>query len=81
MLTETGVDERIIKKIVGHKGNGVTETVYTHLELDIKLEAINEIYKNKIKKPGKLFFPGYLYSSLCRQRIRSVVYFMQDAQG
>ncbi len=43
MLTAAGVDERIIKKIVGHKGQGVTETVYTHLELPIKLEAINKI--------------------------------------
>ena len=43
MLTENGVDERIIKKIVGHKGKGVTETVYTHLELPIELEAINKI--------------------------------------
>lgn len=43
MLTEAGVDERIIKKIVGHKGQGVTQTVYTHLELPIKLEAINKI--------------------------------------
>lgn len=43
LLTEKGVDERIIKKIVGHKGQGVTETVYTHLELPIKLEAINKI--------------------------------------
>ena len=43
LLTEAGVDERIIKKIVGHKGQGVTETVYTHLELPIKLEAINKI--------------------------------------
>ena len=43
MLTEAGVDERIIRKIVGHKGQGVTETVYTHLELPIKLEAINKI--------------------------------------
>lgn len=42
-LTEAGVDERIIRKIVGHKGQGVTETVYTHLELPIKLEAINRI--------------------------------------
>lgn len=42
-LTEAGVDDRIIKKIVGHKGQGVTETVYTHLELPIKLEAINRI--------------------------------------
>lgn len=43
LLTQAGVDERIIKKIVGHKGQGVTETVYTHLELPIKLEAINKI--------------------------------------
>lgn len=43
LLTEAGVDERIIKKIVGHKGQGVTEIVYTHLELPIKLEAINKI--------------------------------------
>lgn len=43
LLTEAGVDQRIIRKIVGHKGLGVTETVYTHLELPIKLEAINKI--------------------------------------
>ena len=43
LLTEAGVDERIIRKIVGHKGQGVTETVYTHLELPIKLEAISKI--------------------------------------
>lgn len=43
LLTEAGVDERIIKKIVGHKGQGVTETVYTHVDLPVKLEAINKI--------------------------------------
>ncbi len=43
LLTEAGVDERIIKKIVGHKGQGITEAVYTHLDLPIKLEAINKI--------------------------------------
>lgn len=43
LLSSAGVDERIIKKIVGHKGQGVTETVYTHFELPIKLEAINKI--------------------------------------
>lgn len=43
LLTAAGVDDRIIKKIVGHKGQGVTETVYTHLELPTKLEAINKI--------------------------------------
>lgn len=43
LLTEAGVDERIIKKIIGHKGHGVTETVYTHIELKMKLDAINRI--------------------------------------
>lgn len=43
LLTAAMVDERVIRKIVGHKGQGVTETVYTHLELPIKLEAINKI--------------------------------------
>lgn len=43
LLTTAGVDDRIIKKIVGHKGFSVTEAVYTHLELPVKLEAINKI--------------------------------------
>lgn len=43
LLTAALVDERIIKKIVGHKGLGVTQTVYTHVELPAKLEAINKI--------------------------------------
>ena len=43
LLTEVGVDERIIKKIVGHKGQGVTQQVYTHLDMDVKREAINKI--------------------------------------
>jgi integrase len=43
LLTEAGVDERIIQKIVGHKGQNVTQAVYTHLDLPSKLEAINRI--------------------------------------
>lgn len=43
MLKSVGVDDVIIRKIVGHKGQGVTETVYTHLEMPYKLEAINKI--------------------------------------
>ena len=43
LLTKAGVDDRFIKKIVGHKGQGVTETVYTHLEIQDLLEAINKI--------------------------------------
>lgn len=43
LLSSAGVDERLIKKIVGHKGQGVTETVYTHFEIDELIEAINKI--------------------------------------
>ena len=43
MLTETGADPRIIRQIIGHKGQGVTEAVYTHVDLPAKLEAINKI--------------------------------------
>lgn len=43
LLTEAGVDERIIQKIVGHKGQSVTQIVYTHIDLPFKLEAINKI--------------------------------------
>ena len=43
LLSSAGVDERVIKKIVGHKGQGVTETVYTHFELEELLDAINKI--------------------------------------
>lgn len=43
LLTVAGVDERIIKKIVGHKGQGVTQQVYTHIEIEELLTAINKI--------------------------------------
>ncbi len=43
LLTVAGVDERLIKKIVGHKGQGVTQIVYTHFEIEQLLEAINKI--------------------------------------
>lgn len=43
LLASAGVDERIIKKIVGHKGQGVTQIVYTHFEIEELLEAINKI--------------------------------------
>lgn len=43
MLTVSGVDDKIIKKIVGHKGQSVTETIYTHFEIQELLEAINRI--------------------------------------
>lgn len=43
MLTIAGVNDKLIKKIVGHKGQNVTEVVYTHFELNELLEAINKI--------------------------------------
>lgn len=43
LLAEAGVDDRQIKKIVGHKGIGVTEIVYTHFEIQSLLDAINKI--------------------------------------
>jgi integrase len=43
LLTAAGVDDKIIKKIVGHKGQGVTENVYTHFEIQQLLDAINLI--------------------------------------
>lgn len=43
LLTKAGIDERIIKKIVGHKGKSVTEIVYTHIEMQQLLDAINTI--------------------------------------
>ncbi len=43
LLTTAGVDERLIKKIVGHKGLDVTQVVYTHIEVEELLEAINKI--------------------------------------
>lgn len=43
LLVAAGVDDRLVKKIVGHKGQGVTQTVYTHFEIDELLDAINKI--------------------------------------
>lgn len=43
LLTAAGVDERIIQKIVGHKGLNVTQIVYTHFEIEDLLDAINKI--------------------------------------
>lgn len=42
MLTEAGVDPRIIKTIVGHSTRDITE-VYTHITLEVMLEAVNRI--------------------------------------
>lgn len=43
LLAQKEVDERIIKQIIGHKGKNITETVYTHIDMETKLDAINKI--------------------------------------
>ena len=42
--TEAHVDQTTIKKIVGHSGAmTLTERVYTHLDIETLVEAINKI--------------------------------------
>ena len=40
LLTERGVDDRIIKSIVGHSGQSIT-ALYTHIEIQPMLDAVN----------------------------------------
>lgn len=37
------IDPRITKAIVGHSGTDITETVYTHIDLQILLDAVNRL--------------------------------------
>ena len=41
MMTAQNIDSRIIKKIVGHSTDDITQNVYTHIDLKIKLDAVN----------------------------------------
>ena len=44
MLTEAHADQTMIKKIAGHSGAmTLTERVYTHLDIETLVEAINKI--------------------------------------
>lgn len=43
LLTTVGTDDKIIKKIVGHKGSSVTESVYTHFDIVQLAKAIDRI--------------------------------------
>lgn len=43
LLTAAGADDKIIKRIVGHAGSSITDTVYTHFEIAQLLNAINSI--------------------------------------
>lgn len=44
MLAEVGVNQTIIKKIVGHSGAiTLTEKIYTHFDIKELVDAINKI--------------------------------------
>ena len=43
MMADTGIDERITKACVGHAGSGITETVYTHLDLGTLIAAVDKL--------------------------------------
>lgn len=43
LLTVGGVDQRIIKSIVGH-ASSVTEDVYTHIPMKRKIEEVNRVF-------------------------------------
>ncbi len=43
LLAVADVPDKIIRKIIGHKGLALNENVYTHFEIDELLDAINKI--------------------------------------
>lgn len=43
LLEEAGIDDRIVKSILGHKRSDITGKVYSHIGIEKKLEAINKI--------------------------------------
>lgn len=48
MLSEAGVQDTTIKKIVGHSGAmTLTEKVYTHLDMQVLVNAINKTLENE----------------------------------
>lgn len=42
MMAEAGIDDRIVKAIVGHKSGNVTD-IYTHISLETMLDAVNKL--------------------------------------
>lgn len=42
LMTEAGVDQRVLQAIIGHRPRNVTE-LYTHISLETMLEAVNKI--------------------------------------
>ena len=42
-LAEAGVDDRVVRAVLGHAGTSTAEAVYTHLGDDVKREALERI--------------------------------------
>lgn len=42
-MVEAGIDSRVLKQIVGHASKNVTDSVYTHIGLAAKLDAVNKL--------------------------------------
>lgn len=43
LCADRGIDERVTKAIVGHKGTDITESVYTHINFSVLLDAVNKL--------------------------------------
>lgn len=43
LMTESGCDSRVLKKIVGHASGDVTEDIYTHISMEMMIDAVNKI--------------------------------------
>ena len=43
LLADLGVSSTLRSKLAGHSVGNVTETVYTHLDISVLLEAVNKL--------------------------------------
>lgn len=47
LCVEHGIDDRLVRQIVGHAGTTVTDSVYTHVDRRFKLDAVNTLLPQK----------------------------------
>ena len=43
-LAEAGIDSRIVNAIIGHAGDSLAESVYTHISIEAKREALEKCF-------------------------------------
>lgn len=43
LLADNHIDKRIVQAILGHRGEDVTDRVYTHISIEVMREALNKI--------------------------------------